>query len=152
MRDLFQQQVAQQSFGRSPHLLNPFPRLLGHMAALLPPAPLVPDFNGHSFLDKDRPAKLVELAARWAEIRSAPDNTEAHPRLDVDPILSPATEEDREALLKRYLIAEDFNVGKAATRLESTLRFRGQFRVLDFYDKAAEDVMDENRTLLQALA
>ena len=46
-------------------------------------------------------------------------------------------------MLKRYLIAEDFKVDKAAARLKATLLFRERFRILDFYRPGAEGVMTE---------
>ena len=92
---------------------------------------LVPNFNGVNFAKKAR--KVHELAKRWFEIRSRVE----YPDLERDPIMSPEQEEDKEALLKRYLIAENFNVEKAAQRMEDTLRFRKRLNILEFYEDGA---------------
>eukprot|EP00928_Gymnodinium_smaydae_P044089 TRINITY_DN29436_c0_g1_i1.p1 TRINITY_DN29436_c0_g1~~TRINITY_DN29436_c0_g1_i1.p1 ORF type:complete len:360 (+),score=47.65 TRINITY_DN29436_c0_g1_i1:139-1218(+) len=91
---------------------------------------LVPHFNGFDFTEDDRAKKVDELRSLYNVIRCQSDYT----RIEDDPILSPLAPEDQEALLKRYLIAEDFVVSKAAERLECTVAFRKQWNVLEFHE------------------
>jgi hypothetical protein len=92
---------------------------------------LVPEFNGVNFNDKDHALKLHELSQHWQTIRA--NNASAYPRLMEDPYLSPTSPQDQEALLKRFLLAEEYNVPKAADRLRATLLFRKRFNMLQFY-------------------
>ena len=94
---------------------------------------LVPVYNGVNFLEKNRASGVHELRGLWEKIRARND----YPDIEKDPILSPLANEDKEALLKRYLIAENFKVGKAAERMEDTLRFRKRLNILEFYEDGA---------------
>ena len=95
---------------------------------------LVPLFNGVNFeADPQNIQKIHELKERWHAIRKQVSLEHSYDQLESDPILSPATPQDKEALLKRFLLAEDFHVAKAAERLRSTLVFRKRFNILQFY-------------------
>ena len=72
-------------------------------------APLVPAFNGFDFAAPKLAAKLREFSIAWDAIRKDalsgdPTRPNHYPNLDDDPLLTPTAPEDREALLKRYLI------------------------------------------------
>ena len=96
------------------------------------PPVLVPIFNDVDFNQDNRPELLHQLNTKWQTIRT--DSASIYPELQQDPTLSPTTPEDQEALLKRYLLAEEFDVDKAAIRLLATLKFRKQFNFLQFYE------------------
>ena len=51
--------------------------------------------------------------------------------------MSPREPIDGDALLKRYLIAEEFNVAKATERLSATVRWRCHWRVLEYESPGA---------------
>jgi len=95
------------------------------------PPVLVPIFNDCDFNLSNRPILLDQLRKRWNEIRST--SMTIYPDINSDPILTPNSPEDKEALLKRYLLAEEFDVTKAAERLLATLKFRKRFNFLQFY-------------------
>eukprot|EP00946_MAST-07B_sp_MAST-7B-sp1_P004773 g4773.t1 len=111
------------------------------MAALAGGAgPLVPAFNGFDFGAPKLAQKLRDFSVAWDEIRrnaGEPSSPNFYPNLDDDPLLTPDAPEDREALLKRYLIAEDFTLEKSIERLESTLRFRRDWDVIAMHQPGA---------------
>ena len=115
------------------------------MAALTDPAaaaPLVPAFNAFDFATPKLAAKLRAFSVAWDATRAdalAGDGSHPnhYPNLMDDPLLTPAAAEDREALLKRYLIAEDFALAKSIERLEATLRFRRDWDVIALHQPGA---------------
>ena len=60
-----------------------------------PAAPLVPDFNGHDFNESGRPEKLHQLSLLWEAHKEECIAERTYPRLNEDPLLSPAAPEDR---------------------------------------------------------
>jgi hypothetical protein len=59
--------------------------------------------------------------------------------IDSDPYLSPPAAEDREALLMRYLIAEELAEEKAADRLRRTVLWRMRWNVMAYYENGSAD-------------
>ena len=103
--------------------------------------PLVPLFNGVNFATPTLAGKLSRFSSAWEQVRANALSDTSHinyyPNLGDDPLLSPQAPEDREALLKRYLIAEDFHLEKSIERLESTLRFRRDWDVIAMHKPGA---------------
>ena len=100
----------------------------------------MPAFNGFDFGAPKLAQKLRDFSVAWDEIRrnaGEPSSPNFYPNLDDDPLLAPDAPEDREALLKRYLIAEDFTLEKSIERLESTLRFRRDWDVIAMHQPGA---------------
>jgi len=93
-------------------------------------------YNGVDFADGTKAmGSLAELRQQFE--LAMPRFAAEYADFERDPYLRPEDAIDQEALLKRYLIAESFNVARALTRLEQTVAWRKQWRVLEYREPRA---------------
>ena len=93
-------------------------------------------FNGIDFSSKGSQEQLTRLRDAYqsicAELSSLYD-------VEADPYLRPSAAEDREALLMRYLIAEEMVAEKAADRLRRTILWRQKWNTMAYYEPGCAD-------------
>ena len=94
-------------------------------------------FNGIDFSTPAAVKALQLVSSKYDELIEDAESS-YYPSIKSDVVMyPPPPSENRDALLKRYLIAENMNALKALERLKKTMAFRSEWGVIKFHAKGA---------------